>query len=76
MKDWRDLFYFSKSERSQLPEQIPFPSPSRKIPSGVFLVPFRSHVLHIRKNGGFRSLLFPRPNAPEPRSFQPGHRWN
>ena len=56
----------------QLPEQIPFLSLSRKIPSGTFPVPFRSHVLRIRRNGGFRSLLLPRPNDPRTQKFPAG----
>lgn len=108
MKDWRDLFYFSKSERRALtllsflilgawfllwltePEEeplsltvvapvsrtdsVPKSKPQDTIRSISRTAPkSRSSYL---ENGGFRSLLLPRPNAPEPRSFRPGHRWN
>lgn len=106
MKDWRDLFYFSKSERRALtllsflilgawlllwvtePEEeaVPLTVVAPKfqtdsVPKLKSQDTVRSISRTVSKprssyseNDDFRSLLHPRPNAPEVRSFRSEHR--
>ena len=103
MKDWRDLFYFSKSERRALtllsflilgawlllwvtePEEEPVSLtvvtpvsqtdsvPKLKSQDTVRNIP---RTVSKPRSSYSESLLLPRPNAPEPRSFRQEHKWN